>query len=54
MTAQRRMIESGQVFLWHIEVAYQNRRLRARRAAFTGFTAEIIQHEVNHCNGIII
>ena len=37
-----------------IEVAYQDRRLRGRRATFTGFTAEIIQHEIDHCNGIII
>ena len=37
-----------------IEVDYQDRRFRARHATFTGFTAEIIQHEVDHCNGIII
>lgn len=37
-----------------IEVDFQDRRFRARHAAFTEFTAEIIQHEVDHCNGIII
>ncbi|PJM79376.1 peptide deformylase [Bifidobacterium scaligerum] len=37
-----------------IEVSYEDRRFRARRAVFTGFSAEIIQHEVDHCNGIII
>ncbi|KAA8829665.1 peptide deformylase [Bifidobacterium myosotis] len=37
-----------------IEVDYQDRRFRVRHATFTGFTAEIIQHEVDHCNGIII
>lgn len=37
-----------------IEVAYQDRRMRERHAAFTGWTAQIIQHEVDHCNGIVI
>ena len=37
-----------------IEVTYQDRRMRARHATFTGWTAQIIQHEVDHCNGIII
>lgn len=37
-----------------IEVDYQDRCMRDRHAAFTGWTAQIIQHEVDHCNGIII
>ena len=37
-----------------IEVNYENRRFRARHATFAGWTAQIIQHEVDHCNGIII
>ena len=37
-----------------IEVEYQDRRMRERHAAFTGWTAQIIQHEVDHCNGIVI
>ena len=37
-----------------IEVMYQDRRMRERHATFTGWTAQIIQHEVDHCNGIII
>lgn len=37
-----------------IEVDYQDRRGRARHATFTGLTAQTIQHEVDHCNGIII
>ena len=37
-----------------IEVTYQDRRMRDRHATFTGWTAQIIQHEVDHCNGIII
>ena len=37
-----------------IEVDYQDRCMRDRHATFTGWTAQIIQHEVDHCNGIII
>ena len=37
-----------------IEVEYQDRRMRERHATFTGWTAQIIQHEVDHCNGIVI
>lgn len=37
-----------------IEVTYQDRRMRERHATFTSWTAQIIQHEVDHCNGIII
>lgn len=37
-----------------IKVRYQNRDMHTRLKTFTGFTAQIIQHEVDHCNGIII
>ncbi|KFI87661.1 peptide deformylase [Bifidobacterium ruminantium] len=37
-----------------IEVTYLDRRWRERHAAFTGFTAQIIQHEIDHCDGVII
>lgn len=37
-----------------IEVDYQDRCMRERHATFTGWTAQIIQHGVDHCNGIII
>jgi len=37
-----------------IKVRYQNTRLQTRLKTFTGFTAQIIQHEVDHCHGIII
>ena len=37
-----------------IEVEWLDRRWRARRASFTGWTAQIIQHEVDHCDGVII
>ena len=28
--------------------------LQARTKNFTGWTAQIIQHEVDHCNGVLI
>lgn len=37
-----------------IKVQYQNEKFQTRLKTFTGWTAEIIQHEIDHCNGIII
>lgn len=37
-----------------IKVQYQNDKFSMRIKTFTGFTAQIIQHEIDHCNGIII
>lgn len=37
-----------------IRVQWQNEKLQNRVKTFTGFTAEIIQHEIDHCEGIII
>ncbi len=37
-----------------ITVRYQTERFRTRTGIFSGFTAQIIQHEVDHCNGILI
>ena len=37
-----------------IKVEYQNDKFQKRIKNFTGFTAQIIQHEIDHCNGIII
>ena len=37
-----------------IKVQYQNLQLQTRVKTFTGWTAQIIQHEVDHCNGILI
>lgn len=37
-----------------IKVRFQNARLETRLRTYTGFTAQIIQHEVDHCNGILI
>jgi len=37
-----------------IKVRYQNEKLQTRLKTFTGWTAQIIQHEIDHCNGILI
>lgn len=37
-----------------IKVRYQNREFQTRLKTFTGWTAQIIQHEIDHCNGILI
>ena len=37
-----------------IKVQWQNERFQTRLKTFTGWTAEIIQHEIDHCEGIII
>mgnify|MGYP000233603298 FL=1 len=37
-----------------IKVQWQNEKLQTRRKTFTGWTAEIIQHEIDHCEGVLI
>ena len=37
-----------------IKVKYQNETFQTRLKTFTGWTAQIIQHEIDHCNGILI
>ncbi len=37
-----------------IKVQWQNERFQTRIKTFTGWTAEIIQHEIDHCRGILI
>ena len=37
-----------------IKVRYQNEAFQTRIKTFTGWTAQIIQHEIDHCNGILI
>ncbi len=37
-----------------IKVQWQNEKFQTRRKTFTGWTAEIIQHEIDHCEGILI
>ena len=37
-----------------IKVQWQNEKFQIRIKTFTGWTAQIIQHEIDHCNGILI
>ena len=37
-----------------ITVKYQDQSFHWRTGSFSGFTAQIIQHEIDHCNGILI
>ena len=38
----------------NIKVQWQNEKLQPRIKTFTGWTAEIIQHEIDHCEGVLI
>ncbi|HAT54773.1 MAG TPA: peptide deformylase [Lactobacillus sp.] len=38
----------------HITVRYQTSDWQTKTASFTDFTAQIIQHEIDHCDGILI
>ena len=37
-----------------VKVKYQNEQFQERIKTFTGWTAQIIQHEIDHCNGVLI
>ena len=37
-----------------IKVKYQNEKMQVRMKSYSGWTAQIIQHEIDHCSGIII
>ena len=37
-----------------IKVRWQNEKFQERLKTFSGWTAQIIQHEIDHCEGIII
>ncbi len=37
-----------------IKVRWQNEKFQERIKTFTGWTAQIIQHEIDHCEGVII
>ena len=38
----------------HIEIRYLDEQFQEQIKTFKGFTAQIIQHEIDHCNGILI
>lgn len=37
-----------------IKVRWQNEQFQTRIKTFTGWPAQIIQHEIDHCNGVLI
>ena len=37
-----------------IKVKYQTEKFETRLKSFSGWTAQIIQHEIDHCDGILI
>ena len=37
-----------------IKVQYQTKEFQTRIKTFSGWTAQIIQHEIDHCNGVLI
>ena len=37
-----------------IKVRFQDGAFKTRIKTYTGFTAQVIQHEIDHCNGILI
>lgn len=37
-----------------IEVDYLDENFKPQHGKYTGFTAQIIQHEIDHCNGVVI
>ena len=37
-----------------IKVRYQNEKFQTRLKTYEGWTAQIIQHEIDHCNGVLI
>ena len=37
-----------------IEVAYLDQQFKPQKMTYTGWTAQIIQHEMDHCDGILI
>ncbi len=38
----------------NIKVQWQTSEFQTRIKTFSGFSAQIIQHEIDHCNGILI
>ena len=37
-----------------IKIKYQTLELQTRIKTYTGWTAQVIQHKIDHCNGILI
>ena len=39
---------------FEIEVEYLDREFKPQKQKYSGWSAQIIQHEIDHCNGILI
>ena len=37
-----------------IKVRYQDKYMKVHEKRYSGFAAQIIQHEIDHCNGVLI
>ena len=37
-----------------IKVRFQDGAFKTRIKTYTGYTAQVIQHEIDHCNGVLI
>lgn len=37
-----------------IKVRFEDADFRSKTKSFSGWTAQIIQHEIDHCNGVVI
>ena len=37
-----------------IEVDYLDQNFKKQHRKYSGWTAQIIQHEIDHCNGVVI
>ena len=53
MRVKELRIENYKIFKT-IKVQYQTLDMQTRTKNFTGWTAQIIQHEVDHCNWVLI
>lgn len=38
----------------NITVLYEDENYSPRKRSFSGYTAQIIQHEIDHCDGVVI
>ena len=46
--------EEGCLSLLGSPVKYQDDQFQWKNKSYSGFTAQIIQHEIDHCNGVLI
>ena len=37
-----------------IEVSYKDLNMKPHKQRYSGYVAQIIQHEIDHCNGVLI